>query len=377
MQVINYIKEHGIEHLQEELGIKVKEYPDYDIVVLNYCQIESPKTHPVVRECRGLILDTKDWSVVCRPFDRFFNAGEAPETVEDFDITRACAFEKVDGSLIKIYKLGNQWECATRGTAFAESSCNGFDITFRELVFKALGVYDGQEFSDLCSLWLQDGYTYLFELTSTENRVVTRYEGTKLWYLGARHNETGTDRTDSPYHDACAKGIGAESIQRFLFDTLEHALEASKGLPDLQEGYVLFDTVTHKRIKVKSPAYVAVHHIRGEGLNPKRIKELVLTNEQDEYLKYFPEDAPHIEPVVFYLSRMELEMHNLNMAVRGIEDQKAFALEVKDEPYSNVLFQARKKGLTTQQVFATMDSNQKFKTFSKYLEGKYDTDQLG
>ncbi len=36
--------------------------------------------------------------------------------------------------------------------------------------------------------------------------------------------------------------------------------------------------------KIKSPSYVAIHHLRGEGLCPKKIAELILINETDEYL---------------------------------------------------------------------------------------------
>lgn len=95
--------------LSHELGISVKDYGDR--VVLNYSQIESPKTHPVVRECRGAIM-SKSGEVICRPFDRFYNLGEAPETQEHLDINRTIAVEKLDGSLIKLYHWNGSWELA-------------------------------------------------------------------------------------------------------------------------------------------------------------------------------------------------------------------------------------------------------------------------
>jgi hypothetical protein len=73
MQVVQYLKEHGIGKLVSEFGIKVKEY-DEGLLVLNYDLIESPKSHPIVMECRSLILD-KQFNVVSRSFDRFFNLG--------------------------------------------------------------------------------------------------------------------------------------------------------------------------------------------------------------------------------------------------------------------------------------------------------------
>ena len=56
MHVIKYLKEHGISKLQEELSIKVRNY-DNGLMVLNYHQLNSPSSHPIVKECRSLILD--------------------------------------------------------------------------------------------------------------------------------------------------------------------------------------------------------------------------------------------------------------------------------------------------------------------------------
>ena len=73
LEVQKYLKEKGVEALKQEFSIIVKEAGD--LLVLNYNQIESPKTHPIVIECRSLILD-KQYNVVSRSFDRFFNLQE-------------------------------------------------------------------------------------------------------------------------------------------------------------------------------------------------------------------------------------------------------------------------------------------------------------
>ena len=75
MNVQTYLRTFGLQKLTEELGIKVKIYEDEGLMVLNYHQIDSPKSHPVVMECRGLILDT-EFNVVSRSMDRFLNWGE-------------------------------------------------------------------------------------------------------------------------------------------------------------------------------------------------------------------------------------------------------------------------------------------------------------
>lgn len=351
MKVVQYLKEHGIAKLISEFSIKVKEYPE-GLLVLGYDQIESPKAHPIVMECRGLILD-KNFNVVSRGFDRFFNYGEQPDTQAHIDWSKAVCVEKVDGSLIKIYNWNGHWCVSTRGTAFAESTVNGFPLTFKDLVFKALEIQE-HGFQLLCDSHLDPDYTYVFEVTATENRVVKVYEGYKLHYLGARNNKTFEYGNSGHEFDALV--LGARTVRRFKFSTAEECIETAKHLKDLDEGYVLWQD-GRPVCKIKSPAYVAVHHIRGEGLNPKRISQIVLTGETDEYLKYFPEDAAHFEPYVKAKVDLMNAMYGAWSSSRDIEEQKAFALTVKDFPFSAVLFQTRQRHVSgvPASVFSTFN----------------------
>jgi T4 RnlA family RNA ligase len=338
MQVIDFIKKNGVARLTTDFGIKVKPYHEEGLIVLNYDQIESPKTHPIVMECRSLIID-RYYNVVSRSFDRFFNYGEAPETQAHIDWSKAVCYEKVDGSLIKIYNYEGYWYVATRGTAFAESTVNGFPITFKELVCNALNCTTYEALQKVCNNELDPAYTYIFEVTSTENRVVKVYEGYKLHYLGARNNATGEYGNEG--HRTDAYWLGAKVIQQYRFSTPEECIETAKHLKDLDEGYVLWQD-GKPVCKIKSPAYVAVHHIRGEGLNPKRISQLVLTGEHEEYLTYFPEDRAFIEPYVIAKDSMHCAVAMAWVLNRDTESQKDFANAVKDYPYSALLFQYRK-----------------------------------
>lgn len=105
--------------LKEELGIRYKVYEEDGIVILDYDQIESPKTHPIVIECRSLILSYPEFDVVSRKYDRFFNYGEAPDMYADFSFDDAVVMEKADGSLIGVYHnpKTDRWEISTRGMA--------------------------------------------------------------------------------------------------------------------------------------------------------------------------------------------------------------------------------------------------------------------
>lgn len=358
MKTIEFLKANGkdFSKLNTAFGIKVKDYPEQKLVVLNYDQIESPKTDPIVMECRGLILDY-DLNVICRPFDRFFNLGEAPDTQAHLDMTKAVAYEKVDGSLIKLYfnpKL-DVWHIATRGTAFAESRVGDFNMSFFDLVLKALNL-DDYTFLPKCREHLDPAVTYVFEVTAMENRVVTRYEGYKLHYLGARVTATGEYVREQQLQAALA--LGAHDIKSYRFDTKESANKAVNELGNLEEGFVVWQD-GKPVCKIKSDAYVAVHHIRGEGLTTKRICDLVISGEQEEYLTYFPEDRVHIEPISNHYDSLMHSIDNVWKLTKGIGNQKEFALAINRLHFKSVLFTMRNHGVTIQEAFGRLSDNAK------------------
>lgn len=370
MQVIEFIKQHGFNALTEQLGISVK-FVD-DLVLLNYNQIDSPKTHPIVIECRSLILNKYTLQVVSRSFDRFFNLGEAQNVMPVIDWSKAEVFEKVDGSLIKIYNHAGKWQIATRGTAYAESDCMGHGITFRELVFKALGVDDEAEFQELMKrAHLDVNMTYIFELTSVENRVVRHYTGYNLHFLASRYNDwkysyTSRDERDWLMSGDCILSGKIKFAKRFNFTSETAAVESAANLKDLDEGYIVYQDGV-PICKIKSPAYVAVHHIRGEGLNPKRISQLVLSGESDEYLSYFPDDEVVIEPYVQAYGVMLTDMRDAYRATKHIEDQKEFALAVAKHKFKGVLFTARSQGIDWFNAFEAQRDSFKIDLLKGYL----------
>ena len=354
MEVIKFLKANGnnFQKLTEVYGIKVKDYPEQKLAVLNYDQINSPKMEPIVQECRGLILDHA-LNTVCRPFDRFFNYGEA-ET-DKMDLTGYTYFPKLDGSLIKVYYWNDSWRIATRGTAFAESDVGGWGITFEELTLRALGFDSLAMFSEAMEdEGMPHHYTYLLELTAMENRVVTYYSEPSVTLLAVRNNLSGDY---APTENYAAYFWKTNSVVYGL--TIEDIIQKADSLKNLEEGFVGYDQQGVPRVKIKSAAYVAVHHIRGEGLNPKRIAELVISGEEEEYLTYFPEDRDTITPYSVALEGLLSKLTDVMMTYRTVEDQKEFALAIKDVQGKSVLFTARKYNISVQEAFQSGTINSK------------------
>mgnify|MGYP001296035369 CR=1 FL=1 len=80
LEVQKYLKNKTLDDLNIEFGIKIKEHDELPLVILNYSMIDhgtiGNKTHPIVCECRGLVLEVGSWNIVARSFYRFFNFGE-------------------------------------------------------------------------------------------------------------------------------------------------------------------------------------------------------------------------------------------------------------------------------------------------------------
>jgi hypothetical protein len=344
-------KMEGLAKLEELYGIKARVYDNF--FLLNYSQIDSPKMDPIVAECRGIILDW-DLHVLRRPFDRFFNYGEAG-TDKSFDFNGSICYEKVDGSIVPVWYNGfdGEWAAGTRGTAFAETECASGRV-FSDLITDTLG-FTPHYLLASAEKMLQvslNMYTFIFELCTPENRVVTRYPESFMALLAIRNNVSGRYKSQDSIaffhnlfrHIQITASIPASIRLPKTYDIydIDSARFSLKDLDALDEGYVFYNPKTQDRVKVKNPSYVAIHHIRDNGnMNPRRICDLVFLNETDEYLQYFPEDTKFFSPWINAYNefhRTALEIYEKN---KHIESQKEFALQVKDLPYSGLLFQMR------------------------------------
>lgn len=286
----------------------------------------------------------------------------------DFNLSRSKVLEKVDGSLMKLYYHKGEWYVSTRGTCFADVPVGAFDMTFAQLFWRAaLGTADVESQALLKPQFLARHHTdvtYVYELACPENRVVTRYQSDQLVLLACRGIHgfyKSIDYMTNIITSLNSAGFSnprlPEMVDASSFDEL---VEKAESLGGLKEGFVAWDLVSDERIKFKSTAYVAVHHIRGNGaLVPKRICELVLMNEHEEYLTYFPEDRAAIEPYADALEILSNAVEIVYAETHAIESQKDFALAVKDYPFSAILFHARKAKIEPQRIREAIKAQKK------------------
>lgn len=348
MQVLQYLSTHSLSELKEEFGIKVSQNELYPhLYVLNYDQINSPKSHPIVVECRSLVLESVDgvsFTVVSRSFDRFFNYGECDYSPDVSDLT---CYEKLDGSLIGVFYYQGAWLYRTKSMIMPTLSVQGYERTWKEFIESALN-WDGFPVDDL-----DTNNTYIFEVVGRENRVVVNYEEDGAYLLSVRDNLSGSY--------LCTLNTMFKHPRTYSFKTTSECLESVKNLPNLEEGYVGYNKEGAPCVKIKSPSYLIAHRIKGEGLTPNRIAEMVVINEYDEYLSIFPEDKKYFTKYIFAWGLLLDELEFVSKEFMSITDRKEFALKVKDYDMSAVLFQHKTKGGCVRSILNEQKTSYKVK----------------
>ena len=308
----------------------VKTKRNGDFVLLKYDQLRSDFSLPMVRECRGIILDGGNaFRPVCVPFFKFGNFGET--YVPEIDWNTARVQEKLDGSIIKLWHHQNRWHISSNGEIDARNAC----------INSALLI--GREVTNLYSLfmeaWDKTGvnmdnldtkFTYLFELTSPHNRIVVRYNDVSICHIGTRDNVT---------FEECDIDLGIIKPKVFPLNSLNECIEAAKQLGYNNEGYVVVDGF-YNRVKVKSPLYVTLNHLVQGVTTRGKIVEIIQKNEQAEFLTYFPEYREAFNAVVDGIEAFSKRQHATFADIKAIQfdSRKAMAAVVTKEECPPCLF---------------------------------------
>lgn len=321
--------------LQEKYGIRMKRHGQFpNLCAFKYFQIESPMGEKIVQESRGIILDeAQGWKVVARAYNKFFNAAEGHAAPLDWGTAKVQ--EKLDGSLCMLYFYAGEWRVATSGNPDASGNVNAFGFSFAWLfwqVWKELGYHLPLTEHDEPT----QEFTFAFELLTPFNKIVVQHSKNRLVLHGARHPDLGEFQPEG-----LAYTHGWECVKSYPLTTLEDVMKSCAFIPPTEgEGYVVVDK-NFNRIKVKSPAYVALAHLH-DSMSPRNMLELVRSNEGSEWLAYFPEFKELHDQTKSKYDALVSEIVGNYSQYQGIESQKDFALAVKDLRGSGVYFKVRK-----------------------------------
>lgn len=302
LKTIEFIKEHN--NWKELLTKKpycltIKEDDNY--ALLKYSQIESDFNETIVKECRGLIIDKNTLEPVALSFYKFFNVQEPLADVIDW--SSAKVQEKVDGSKILVWfnKYKKQWQVSTSGVLDAHNAnVNDFGTTYYSLFEKAFELQGVT--LDAIFKGLHEHFCYTFELVSPESKIVVPYNKTEVYWIGLRRTN---DATHDKFKEVNPDDVGESLLKTYCkrpkeysLTNLDDCLKATFKMGFDEEGFVVVDD-NWNRVKIKSPSYVAAHHLKENGnVNRKRILEIIEANEMNEFLSYFPEYGKYIDELM-------------------------------------------------------------------------------
>ena len=326
LNVIKFLKENSLESLQEKFAIRATRHQEFpNLISLKYSQIDSPRAHPIVVECRGIVVDEDDdWNVVSFPYKRFFNHGE--DSAAKIDWNTARVYEKLDGSLMTLYYYDHAWRIASSGTPDASGQVMGFDKTFAELFWETWRL-QGYEFPD------DKNACYMFELMTPLNKVVVNHKESMLVLHGVRCLTSLKEQ--DPFF--VARYNEWECAHTHYLSSWEDVVEAANAIkPAEGEGFVVCDS-NYNRVKVKSIAYVALSHLR-DNFTARRFLDIIRINESNEFLAHFPEFKDLYYDIHSRYSYLVGTIEGFYSAVKDIDDHKKFASTVKDQKFAGALF---------------------------------------
>jgi len=303
-----------------------------DLVIFSYsreCQYDK-KWDDVTRAARGIIFNKKTGELLARPFEKFFNLGEMPESsFENLPDGPFTTTEKMDGSLGILFFHGRP-HVATKGS------------------FKSEQAHWATEWIRKKDLYLtKDEYTYLFEVIYKDNKIVIDYgEFEGLVLLACVNKETGLEM---PYEQLVeeADAIGVPVVRRETgFLNIEKLYHYCKALPYNKEGFVVTFS-NGLKVKIKGDEYCKIHKIIS------RMTPLAFWEAWDRGTQQIPKDFLAQVPEEFRETSDDLSerVHRLHMepaerAWKALEellkefgedaDDKTLALAVRDR-YKKIL----------------------------------------
>lgn len=305
--------------------IKPRDKGGYIVFDYDYQGRDTFAGNPLLRECRGIKFSPSGL-LLARPFHKFFNYGEHPETLQ-LDLSKPHqVMDKLDGTMIHPIFLGSELTFCTRA-----------GVTDHALAALSHATANHMQF---CRDALCLGFTPIFEYTGPQNCVVIRYSQPSLTLLAARKNTTGAylGRHDLEYL-ANDYNVPIVSCWDHSIRSVSSLVEAIKKM-DGKEGYVIKQGDLF--VKIKTEDYVLKHKTK-DGLSQERnIIALILQRKLDDVLQLL--DKPdalleYSEAVQEGLRRTERRLVSILERDANL-DRKSFALAHKDDPAFSVLMRS-------------------------------------
>jgi hypothetical protein len=278
------------------------------------------RNHPVLVKCRGLVVDSEG-KILNFPFERFFNDWEKEKAIIDWKSAEIQS--KIDGSLISCFWNGNDWEITTRGSFYPNVK---YDSDFSRMFKKHFKRFD----------LLDKNFSYIFELVTRENRIVTYYDHEAVYLIGIR-DLTTLKEVSQKILDETAKILKVKRPKKYSAENVEQCKKLFENMKEDEEGLVIVDK-DFNRVKIKQESYLKLARI--SMLNEQDIFEYVLGYSQIdiEFINRLPEVEAKIEGIRKKWNKIMERAKEVFEIIKDKPTRKEFAIEAVKYPFNSILF---------------------------------------
>lgn len=281
---------------QEPYNLIIKEDHDYpNLYMITYDRNTSNMNSPVVKCCRGIILEKETNKVVCYTFNK------SVDVIDELDTENLRAERSVDGTQIRLFYYNGEWCHSTTRCIDAKKSRWFSRKSFYDLYRECLDAMGGQyNYDDL-----DKSCCYSFVICHPENRIVLPYEEPHLVHVLTRNLET-LEEVDFD--------LGIEKpLILTSFNSYEDVIYDSENTTSLEEGIMLCNN-DGRRMKIKNSSYMKVKGLQGNTNNMfYRYLQLNYDNMLDTYLSFYPEHMSHFALYELDFRKLAGEIHRIYM----------------------------------------------------------------
>jgi RNA ligase len=284
-------------------------HPTLPLSIYKYSQlcVFSRAWNETTLLCRGIVLDDLG-NVVINSFPKFFNHSEG-DGLQGYQIRKNAGMaytvtDKMDGSLIQVARYNGHLVISSSGSFTSPQA------------MKATELLRGKE------EYIEENWTYLFELIYPENRIVLNYgDKVSLTLLAMRHTETGNEAGFGLWPDDIFEAVTPLAL---TLDEIEIDLKRDAFIN--KEGYIVKFADGH-RVKMKYDRYCELHKtISGlselsvwENLSNNVDIEKVLSHIPDELFDWVKKTKTDLRGQFDSIERVAVA---LNVVVRNFNDRK-------------------------------------------------------
>lgn len=244
---------------------------------LNKLAFTDAKHAATRRECRGIIFDNQTGDILRRPYHKFFNVNERPETENVPMYEDHIILDKLDGSMIAPF--------FNQGVLVFGTKMGATDVAKPVEEF----VNNNPHYIDFSRDLIENGFTPIFEWCSRKQRIVLDYAEDQLILTAIRNMEHGSYIINLHNNYPIIEKYNIPIVKSFPSQKqINGLIEYTRDLQDTEGFVVRFDN--GHMVKLKCDWYVQIHKAKERILQDRHIVELILDQKLDDVKAHLPQE---------------------------------------------------------------------------------------